>query len=375
MNRGGGRIPFGDLRRQTASLRPEIDAALRRVLDRGWFILGEEGEAFEKEFAARVGAPHAVGVASGTEAIALGLMALGIGPGDEVITVSATAVPTAAAIRQAGASPVFVDIDEGMTLDPAGIEAALGPRTRAILPVHLYGQPADMGRILEVATRRGLAVVEDASQAHGAAFEGRPVGTLGDIGCFSLYPSKNLGAFGDAGILVTGDADLAGQVRGLRNYGQSRRDHAERVGFNSRLDEIQAAILRVKLPRLGPWAERREALAARYGDRLRKREAAGGVSLPWPRKGCRHAYHLYAVRAERRDALRAFLDARGIETLVHYPTPVHRQPAYADARVGPGGLGQTEAWARTALSLPLYPEMTDGEAARVAEAVEEFFAA
>jgi dTDP-4-amino-4,6-dideoxygalactose transaminase len=368
------RLRFGDLRRQTAQLRAEIDAALGRVLDRGWFILGEEGEAFEKEYAARLGAPHAVGVASGTEAIALALAALGIGPGDEVITVSATAVPTAAAIRQAGASPVFVDIDQGMTLDPAGIETALGPRTRAILPVHLYGQPADMGAILEVAARRGLAVVEDASQAHGATFEGRPVGTLGAIGCFSLYPSKNLGAFGDAGILVTGDTDLEERVRGLRNYGQTRRDHAERVGLNSRLDELQAAILRVKLPRLGAWVERRESLAALYGDRLREKEAAGRVSLPWPRRGCRHAYHLYAVRVERRDALRAFLEARGIETLVHYPTPVHRQPAYADARVGPRGLARTEAWARTTLSLPLYPEMTDEEAARVAEDVEAFFA-
>jgi dTDP-4-amino-4,6-dideoxygalactose transaminase len=375
MKHGGGRIPFGDLRRQTAALRPEIDAALRRVLDRGWFILGEEGEAFEKEFATRVGAPHAVGVASGTEAIALALMALGIGPGDEVITVSATAVPTAAAIRQAGASPVFVDIDEAMTLDPARIEAALGPRTRAILPVHLYGQPADMARILDVAARHELAVVEDASQAHGAAFEGKPAGTLGAVGCFSFYPSKNLGALGDAGILVTHDDRLAGRVRSLRNYGQTRRDVAERTGINSRLDEVQAAILRVKLPRLLPWTERREALAAGYGGRLRDREAAGSLALPWPRKGCRHAYHLYAVRVERRDALRAFLDARGIDTLVHYPTPVHRQPAYADARVGPGGLARTEAWAETTLSLPLYPEMTDVEAARVAEGVGDFFTA
>ena len=226
-------------------MRDEIDAAIARVLDRGWFILGEEGEAFEREFAALVGAPHAVGVASGTDAIALALRALGVGPGDEVVTVSATAVPTAAAVRATGAEVAFADIDDAMTLDPEVLEAAIGPRTRAVIPVHLYGQPADMARILDIASKREIAVVEDASQAHDAVFDGKRVGTLGRAGCFSLYPSKNLGALGDAGIAVTADENLAGQIRALRNYGQTRRDNAEVPGVNSRLDELQAAILRV----------------------------------------------------------------------------------------------------------------------------------
>ena len=368
-------IRFGDLRRQIAAMRPEIDAAVGRVLDRGWFILGEEGEAFEREFAAHIGVAHAVGVASGTEALALALAALGIGPGDEVITISATAIPTAAAIRQAGATPVFIDIDEAHTLDPRHLAAAFTPRTKAIVPVHLYGQPADMPAILAVAAHRGLRVVEDASQAHDAAIEGRKVGTLGDAGCFSFYPSKNLGAFGDAGAVVTGDAALAARLRSLRNYGQSRRDHADLPGINSRLDEMHAAILRAKLTHLDAWTARRERLAALYGDALRDLETKGALALPWPRKGARHAYHLYAVLAESRDALREHLAARGIETLIHYPKPVHRQPAYAGAPVGPGGLGRTEAWAATTLSLPLYPELREEEVARVAEGVREFFTA
>jgi dTDP-4-amino-4,6-dideoxygalactose transaminase len=365
-------IRFGDLRRQTEALRPDLDAAIARVLDRGWFILGEEGEAFEREFAAWIGAAHAVGVASGTEAIALALEALGVGPGDEVITVSATAVATVAAIRQAGATPVLVDIDEGMTLDPAHLEGAVTTRTRAIVPVHLYGQPADMAPILALAKRRGLRVIEDACQAHGAEVDGRRVGTLGDAGCFSFYPSKNLGALGDAGVVTTGDAELAALLRSMRFYGQPRRDRVERHGINSRLDEIQAAILRQKLPRLDAWNARRETLAALYAAELADLDAAGALSLPWPRKGCRHVYHLYAVRTDQRDALRAHLEERAIETLVHYPVPVHRQPAHVGTRSGPGGLDRTEAWARTELSLPLYPELGDDELRRVAETVKAF---
>lgn len=368
-----GRVPFGDLRRQVASLREEIDGAIARVLDRGWFILGEEGKAFEREFADHLGTPEAIGVASGTDAIALALMALGVGPGDEVITVSATAVPTAAAVLQTGAEVVFADIDDAMTLDPEALESAVGPRTRAVVPVHLYGQPADMAGILDIAERHGLAVVEDASQAHDAVFEGRRAGTIGNVGCFSLYPSKNLGAFGDAGVAVTGDQNLARAIRALRNYGQSRRDHAEAPGLNSRLDELQAAILRVKIPRLEGWSARRDALALLYGRGLRDLEASGDVMLPWPRKGCRHAWHLFAIRTARRDALRSHLAERGIDTIVHYPTPVHRQPAYSGARVGAGGLARTEVWASRTLSLPLFPELTDAEAERVVVGVREFF--
>lgn len=367
------RVPFGDLRRQVVSLRGEIDAAIARVLDRGWFILGEEGDAFEREFAAFIGVPHAVGVASGTDAIALSLRALGVGPGDEVVTVSATAVPTAAAVRETGAEVAFADIDDAMTLDPEALEAAIGPRTRAVVPVHLYGQPADMARILDIASKRGIAVVEDASQAHDAAFDGESAGTFGRAGCFSLYPSKNLGALGDAGIAVTADEDLAGRIRALRNYGQTRRDHAETPGANSRLDELQAAVLRVKLQKLEAWSARRAALAALYGGALRDLETDGDLALPWPRKGCRHGWHLFAIRTGKRDALRAHLADRGIDTIVHYPTPVHRQPAYADARIGAGGLARTEAWASRTLSLPLFPELTDAEAERVVSGVREFF--
>jgi dTDP-4-amino-4,6-dideoxygalactose transaminase len=367
-----GRVRFGDLSRQIESLRAEIDAAAARVLDRGWFILGEEVEAFEREFAAHMGAAHAIGVASGTEAITLALAALGIGPGDEVITASATAVPTAAAVVQAGAAPVFADVDDSLTLDPVSVEAAIGPRTRAILPVHLYGQPADLGALGAIAKRRGLPIVEDASQAHDAAIGGRKAGTVGAIGCFSFYPSKNLGAFGDAGAVVTSDGALAARVRSLRTYGQARRDHAELPGINSRLDELQAAFLRVKLPRLEEWTKRREALAALYDADVGKIE---GVRLPRIREGVRHVRHLYAIEAERRDALRAHLAERGIETLIHYPAPVHRQPAYAGARAAPGGLPRTDAWAAATLSLPLYPELREDEAARVAEAVCAFYEA
>ncbi len=366
-------IPFGDLRRQITALRGEIDAAIARVLDRGWFILGEEGEAFEREFAAVAGTPFAVGVGSGTDAIALALMAIGVGPGDEVITVSATAIPTASAIRQTGADVVFVDVDDFRTLDARALEAAIGERTRAVVPVHLYGQPAAMGEILDIAGRRGLHVVEDASQAHGASYDGRPVGTLGVAGCFSLYPSKNLGALGDAGILVTVDEKLAGTARALRNYGQPTRDRAEAPGRNSRLDELQAAILRVKIGRLEAWSARRDAMAAHYDRTLRDLEEAEDFRAPSVREGCRHAWHLYAVETGRRDALRKHLSERGIETLIHYPTPVHRQPAYAGARVGPGGLGRTEVWAARTLSLPFYPELEDAEIERVAGAVREFF--
>ncbi len=366
-------IRFGDLRRQVAAIRPELDAAVARVLDRGWFILGEEGEAFEDEFAAHTGVAHAVGVASGTEAIALALGGLGVGPGDEVITTSATAIPTAAAIRQAGAEPVFADIDEGHTLDPAHLAAALTPRTKAILPVHLYGGPADMPAILEFANRRGLLVIEDASQAHDAAIEGRRAGTLGQAACFSFYPSKNLGAFGDAGAVVTNDDALAARLRSLRNYGQSRRDFADLRGINSRLDEMQAAILRVKLRHLDAWTARRERIAAIYGDALRDLETRGVLALPWPRKGARHVFHLYAVLSESRDALRESLAGRGVETLVHYPTPVHRQPAYAACAVHPGAMPRTQSWSARTLSLPLYPELRDDEALRVAEAVRAFY--
>lgn len=366
-------VPQTDPAASCRAHRDGIDAALRRVLDSGWYILGQEVTAFEAEFAPVAGAAWAVGVANGTDAIVLALEALGIGHGDAVVTVSHTAVATVAAIEIAGATPVLVDVDAMHGLDPVALEAVLradptGGRIKAVVPVHLYGQPVDLGAVLDVAGRYGIAVVEDASQAHGALWRGRPVGGFGDAAAFSLYPTKNLGALGDAGVLTTNDAGLAGRVRELRQYGWRDRFISAGPGRNSRLDELQAAVLRAKLPHLAAENARRQRIAALYDRGL----AGLPLTLPIRREGATHVFHQYVVETEARDALRVALSARGIATGVHYPVPVHRQPAYAGrVPLGPGGLPRTERLGERILSLPMYPQMTDRQAARVVEAVAD----
>jgi dTDP-3-amino-3,4,6-trideoxy-alpha-D-glucose transaminase len=359
------RIPF-------MSLAPAEDAdairgAIDRVIRSGWFVLGPEVEAFETEFAAAVRAPHAVGVGTGTDAIALVLRALGIGPGDEVITTPLSAAYTALAVMMTGARPVFADIDPvRMTIDPARIAGAITPRTRAILPVHLYGQAADMTAIEQLAARHGLAVVEDCCQAHLATAGGRPVGTIGIASAFSFYPTKNLGAFGDAGAVVTRDAALADRIRRLRNGGQTDRYRHESAGVNSRLDEIQAAILRARLPRLAGWTSRRRALAAAY------RAALAGAPVDVPQEcDAGHVYHLFVVRSRdtrARADLQAQLAATGIETLIHYPVPIPRQPALAATQ--PADCPVAARACDEVLSLPLYPSLGDADIGRVATAIQ-----
>ncbi len=353
-------IPVFDMADQHAGIRAELAAAFERVVRSGWFILGDEVAAFEKEFAAWVGVEHCLGVASGTDALTLALRALQIGPGDEVVTVSHTAVATVAAIVLAGATPVLVDIDEqSYTMDPLAAEAAITARTKAIVPVHLYGQMADMDALMGLAQRHGLALVEDCAQAHGAAYQGRAAGSFGVAAVFSFYPTKNLGALGDGGAVVTRDAALAERVQLLRQYGWHERYVSSVAGMNSRLDELQAALLRVKLPHLRGWNEARRAHAQRYGELLR------GVTVPQEMAERCHVYHLYVVRVARRDAVRAQLRARGIGSAIHYPCAVHQQPAYR-ALTPPGGLPVTERAVAEILSLPMYPELRQDQIETVA---------
>lgn len=344
----------------------DIREAINRVIARGWFILGPELEAFEHEFAKAAGAARAVGVGTGTDAITLVLRARGIGPGDEVITTPLSAAYSALAIMMAGARPVFADLDpDRLTLDPSRVEAAITPRTKAILPVHLYGQPADMTALMAVAARHGLTIVEDACQAHLATSEGRPVGTMGIAGAFSFYPTKNLGALGDAGAVVTNDADLAEHLKRLRNGGQTTRYHHLEFGVNTRLDEMQAAILRVRLARLAAWTERRRALATRY------REALSGapVVVP-PERDPGHVYHLFPIRTAQRATLQAHLKDHGIETLIHYPVAIPDQPALAST--GPAACPIARQICGELLSLPLHPSLRDEDVDRVAQAVHSF---
>jgi dTDP-4-amino-4,6-dideoxygalactose transaminase len=357
-----------DLRAHVASLRAEIDAALARVLDSGRFILGPEGEALETELAARVRARHCVAVANGTEALQLALEAAGIGAGHEVITSPLTAAFTGLAILRAGARPVFADVDAlTLNLSPEAVARALTPRTKAVMPVHLYGHPADLDPLLALARDRGLTVVEDACQAVGALYRGRPVGCLSGVGALSFYPTKNLGALGDGGALLLDDEDAARRARRLRNGGQSDRYRHEVVGLNSRLDELQAAVLRVGLRHLEAWTARRRELAALY---LREM-APAKVALPQEQPYATAVYHLFVIRHARRDALMARLEERGIETLIHYPNPLHLQPAFAPLGGRPGDCPTAEAAAREILSLPLHPGMTDDDARFVAASVRE----
>jgi dTDP-3-amino-3,4,6-trideoxy-alpha-D-glucose transaminase len=353
------------------SLRPGDDApalrsAINRVVDSGWFVLGPEVEAFETEFAQAMGASHAVGVGTGTDAIALILRALGIGAGDEVITTPLSAAYTALAVMTTGARPVFADIDPlRLTIDPDQVERAIGPRTRVILPVHLYGQAADMTRLEQIASRHHLPLVEDCCQAHLATAAGRPVGTIGVAGAFSFYPTKNLGALGDGGAVITNDRALAERITRLRNGGQTDRYHHQEAGINSRLDEMQAAILRVRLPRLAGWTARRRALAARYRARL-----AGTTAVtPTPECDAGHVYHLFVVRSRDRQAIIARLAARGIEALIHYPVPIPRQPALSTAV--PIDCPVAERACDEVLSLPLHPRLDDVDVDEVAAAIGE----
>lgn len=359
--------------------REEIDQAIHRVLEKGWYILGEEVKAFEEEFARYVGVRHGVGVANGTDALHVALRAAGIGPGDRIVTVSDTAVATVAAVELAGATPVLVDIDPvTYTLDPnrlaetlkeydRGLRPEGGRRPRAVIPVHLYGHPADMPAILEIARRYELLVIEDCAQAHGAALAGHRVGTWGHLATFSFYPTKNLGALGDGGAVVTNDARLAENVRLVREYGWRERYVSQLAGMNSRLDELQAAILRVKLPHLDGENARRREIAAVYDRMLAETDR---VERPGRRAGVDHVFHLYAIRSRNRDQLQEYLKAHAIGTLIHYPVPVHQQPAYRDrVPLGAGGLPHTEQVCREILSLPMYPQMTDEQARYVGQTI------
>lgn len=360
-------VPLVDLAAIHAELRPAMDAASRRVIESGSLILGPEVEQFEAEFAAYCGALHCVGVGNGLDALALILRAMDIGPGHEVIVPANTFIATWLAVSRVGATPVPVDPDaQTCNLDPARIEEAVTPRTRAIMPVHLYGQTADMDSITELAARRGLKVIEDAAQAHGARYKGRRAGSLGDAAGFSFYPTKNLGALGDGGAVVTSDREVAERVRCLRNYGAREKYRHEALGVNSRLDELQAAFLRAKLRVLDDWNDRRRRAAARYAERL----ADAGVVLPAVPAWAEPVWHLFVIRIADRDRVRAALEAEGIDTGIHYPVPPHLQEAYQGLRHRAGSFPRAEALGREVLSLPLWPQITPVQQATVTTALE-----
>lgn len=365
-------VPIASLAAQYATIKDEIDTAVHRVLESGWFVLGAEVAAFEREFAAYCGTAHAVGVGNGTDALMLAMKALGIGPGDEVITSPMTAAFTVFAIQQTGATPVFVDIEPTTAnLDPLLIEAAITPRTKALMPVHLYGQAADLAPMLDIATRHGLYLIEDAAQAHGAMYDGKRVGSIGVVGCFSFYPSKNLGAAGDGGAVTTNDPDIAERIAAMRTGGQRGTYNHVLPGYNSRLDEIQAAILRTKLPHLDAWSAARRTHAHRYEELL----AGAELELPGERAGAQpegHVWHLFTTRHPHRDALAAHLKAQGIGTGIHYPKAVYQQPIFASLGVPEGACPVAERQGREELSLPLFPELTADDVAYVAHAVREF---
>ncbi|HVT92742.1 MAG TPA: DegT/DnrJ/EryC1/StrS family aminotransferase [Bryobacteraceae bacterium] len=354
-------IPLLDIAGEYRELRTEIDSAIRRVIDGTQFILGKEVAAFEEEFAAYCGARFAIGTNSGTSALHLALLAAGVGAGDEVITVPFTFYATVAAIGYCGAVPVYVDIDPGtFNMAAESLEAAVTPRTRAILPVHLYGQPVDLDPILDVARRHNLAVIEDAAQAHGAEYKGRRAGSIADIGCFSFYPTKNLGASGEGGMAITSNPEFARKMRMLRDWGQEQKYRPVLKGFNYRLEGLQGAILREKLKHLDRWTEHRRTCAAFYDAHLNS-----SVVIPRTLEGVRHAYHLYTVRVLHRDAVQHQLQAAGIQTAVHYPVPIHLLPAYADARYAAGDFPASEDASKSVLSLPLHPRLTMAQIGRV----------
>lgn len=361
------KVPLLDLKAQYAGIRDKVRPAVDAVLESQYFILGPQVEAFEKELATYVGAKHAIGCASGTDAILLALMALGVGPGDEVVTTPFTFFATAGCIARLGAKPVFVDIEpDTFNLNPAQLAGAITERTKAIMPVHLFGQCADMDPILAAAG--GIPVVEDSAQALSAEYKGRKAGTLGRIACFSFFPSKNLGAFGDGGAVTTDDPALAEKIALLRVHGARQRYFHDEVGLNSRLDALQAAVLRVKLPCLDAWSSQRGANARRYDELL----AGANVVLPAAKPYARHVYNQYTIRAADRDGLQKHLTAREIGNAIYYPVPLHLQKCFAPLGYGPGSLPEAERAAREVISIPIYPELTDQMARYVADSIREF---
>jgi dTDP-4-amino-4,6-dideoxygalactose transaminase len=364
-------VPFLDLKGQYNTIRDEIRQAIDGVLESCQYALGSEVAAFEKEFAAYCQTQYAVGVNSGTSALHLALLAAGVGPGDEVITVSHTFVATVSAIYYTRATPVLIEIDPvSFTMDPAKIEAAITPRTKVIMPVHLYGQPADMDPILEIAKRRKLIVIEDAAQAHGAEYKGRRCGSMGDMACFSFYPGKNLGAYGEGGAVVTNNAEYNRVIRMLRDWGAEKKYHHVLKGYNYRMEGIQGAVLRVKLRRLQQWNDGRRVNAARYAELLK----GSGVGIPREMPYAHHVYHVYAVRTKQREALQQYLQARQIQSGIHYPIPVHLLEAYRDLGYAKGSLPITEQAADEVLSLPMCAELSAAQLQEVAEAIRGFHA-
>lgn len=362
-------VPFVDLKSQYSAIKDEVISAITGVLDSGQFVLGRAVANFEESFANSSGAPFGIAVNSGTSALHLALLAAGIGPGDEVITVPCTFVATVAAVHYSGARPVFVDVDPvTYTMDPSRIEEAITPRTKAILPVHLYGNPADMDPILEIARRNNLLVIEDAAQAHGAEYRGKRCGSIGELGCFSFYPGKNLGAYGEGGLVTTSNPEFARKIRMLRDWGAEKKYEHVLKGYNYRMDGVQGAILGVKFQYLEGWTEARREHARAYGELLNGMDLA----LPSPTEGSRHVYHLYAVLTERREALIDALATQGIQTGIHYPYPVHLLPAYADLGYQAGDFPVSERIASQELSLPMFPEMTFSQIEAVASAITGF---
>jgi dTDP-4-amino-4,6-dideoxygalactose transaminase len=362
-------VPFVDLKAQYRSIKDEVHAAIDDVIQNTAFVLGPAVEKFEQDFATYLGAEHVVGVNTGTAALHLGLLALGVGPGDEVIVPAHTFIATAEAVSHVGARPVFVDVQEATgNMDPALLEQAITPRTRAIIPVHLYGQPADLEEIMAIAEARRIPLVEDACQAHGAAYRGRRVGTFGAIGCFSFYPGKNLGAYGEGGAVSTDDPEIAERIRRLRDHGQSARyQHAE-VGYNARMEGIQGAVLGVKLRHLDRWNAARRQHAEFYDEKL----APLGLEIPGRAPSRESVHHLYVVRTQAREPLREHLSARGVQTGLHYPTPLHLQEAYVSLGHKAGAFPRSERWASLGMSLPMYPELAQSMLQEVVEGIASF---
>ena len=359
-------IPLLDLKAQYRTIQSEIREAIDRVLESSQFVLGSEVAAFEEEFAAYCGAKHGIAVSSGTSALHLAMLAAGVGPGDEVITVPFTFVASVAAITYTGAQPVFVDIDpKSYTMNASQIERAISKKTKAILPVHLYGQPADMDPIMEIAKRHKLAVIEDAAQAHGAKYKGKRVGVIGELGCFSFYPSKNLGAYGEGGIVVTNNPEHARSIRMLRSWGEEKRYYHEIRGFNARMEGFQGAILRVKLRHLEKWNNARRNHAARYNELLRE----SGVQTPAEMPYAEHVYHVYAIRARQRELVQKSLADAGIQSATHYPEPVHLMKPYADLGYHAGQFSESEQMAKEELSLPMYPELREEDIAKISSVI------
>ncbi|HTI99649.1 MAG TPA: DegT/DnrJ/EryC1/StrS family aminotransferase [Dongiaceae bacterium] len=366
----GPTVPYLDLKLQLRALRPELDAAIARTLDNCTFCLGPDVVQFEKDFAQYCGAAHCLGFNSGTSALHVAMLLLGVGPGDEVITTPYTFAATSWAISYVGAKPVYVDIDDTtFNLDPQKVAAAITPRTKAVLAVHLYGQPCDLDALLAICRKHNLPLVEDAAQAHGAKYHGKTVGTFGVISCFSFYPAKNLGACGEGGALVTNDAALAARAKSLREHGSSQRYHHDEVGFNYRMEGLQGAVLGVKLKYLNQWLQARRQVIQRYHTLL----ADTPLRLPAEAPGVESAWHLYTVRHPRRDALKQYLEANGVGSAVHYPLPLHLQKCYASLGYKTGDFPVTEQAAKECLSLPLFPELTQAQVERVAAVVHEFF--